>query len=460
METPIYSKLLNYNRKGNISFAMPGHKNGAGLCRELILCDVTELEDTADLYHDDECVKKANALLTKLYKTKESRIITGGSTNAVQAMICAVFENREKTLLCAGNCHMSVINTCTLLGIKIRIAPMNFNEDFCIPSRIINIEEILKAHDDIGAVIITSPDYYGQCEDVRGIADICRKFDIPLLVDEAHGAHFICGDPFPKPAELSGADLVCSSAHKTLNALTGAAYLHICSDRINRERVHDALTMFASSSPSYVTAASADCARANLEDNGDWMHIYKICENFRRRTDGMCGIRVLDNDDITRIVLNFKNCRAKNGGTVYGADIESGLAKKGINAEMSDLYNVVFIVTPWNRENELDALYNALKEVLGEIKGRECEKIKVYHEVPHEEINPSAGYFSENKTVELSEGVGYVSAVTVTVYPPGIPVIYRGGIITKAAAEYVLSMKNRGFKITGAEKDGRIKVVK
>ena len=249
MSAPLYEHLLAYSKQNRISFAMPGHKNGRGLKKDLLSLDVTELSATENLIHPGEYVLKAQELLSSLYGSDKSYILTGGSTSAIQSMICAGVKPGG-TLLSAGDCHMSVINTCALLGINLKLFPKEIDNSFSVPKGTGTLKKHLT--DDIDAVIITSPNYYGICSDIKNTAEECHAKNIPLLVDEAHGAHFIASNLFPQTA-VKYADAVCQSAHKTLNAMNGSSYLHINGDLIDRKRLEKSLYMFQSSSPSYVS---------------------------------------------------------------------------------------------------------------------------------------------------------------------------------------------------------------
>lgn len=438
MNTPLYTRLLEYHAKSRISFAMPGHKNGRGLKSNLLECDVTELEETENLHHPREFTAKSKKLLSKLFNSEESFIMTCGSTAGIQAMIAASL-NPGQTLLAAANCHMSVINTCALLGIRLKFIPVRTDSDFLIPNGLEAIDKYINGAD---AVLITSPTYYGLCADIEAAAKICHKHKIPLLVDEAHGAHFAASKRFPMPAIMSGADAVCQSAHKTLNALTGAAFLHIKSKLINRGRLTKALSMFQTSSPSYVIAASADIARAELEKGG-WEEICGICDAFKKRLTQNTNIKILENDDCTRIVLGFGEYDAT------GFEIESRLSEYKIDVEMADLLNIVLIVTPSNTAAELDALYDALIDIIKNLKKRE-KNIKILPPPVFEEvISPGKAFFSDTEKVLLDECAGRISAATVTAYPPGIPIIYMGAKITQSQLDYIRYLQEAGAEITG-----------
>lgn len=443
MDTPLYTRLIAYHAQNRISFAMPGHKNGRGIEKNLLDCDVTELKTTENLHHPHEYVNESKRLLSKLFNSDESYIMTCGSTAGIQAMLTASLKPGQ-TLLAACDCHMSVINTCALLGLKIKFIPKAMNMDFLIPSKLCSLEKYIDGAD---AVLITSPTYYGLCADIAEMAKICHAHKIPLLVDEAHGAHFVSSDRFPNSAIMLGADAVCQSAHKTLNALTGAAFLHIKSNLIDRERLQKSLAMFQTSSPSYVIASSADIARAELE-NGGWDEICDICDDFKRKITNDTNIKILENDDCTRFVLCFGEY------DTTGFEIDEILSDKyGIDIEMADLLNIVLIVTPSNTAADMQALYDALADITQHLEKRK-ENVKILPPPIFEDvISPQNAFFGDTKIIPLDNSIGEISAAAVTAYPPGIPIIYAGAKITENQLAYIKYLRQLGAEITGADDD-------
>lgn len=448
METPIYTRLTDYHRKGRISFAMPGHKNMKGLAPKLLQCDVTELAATVDLNHECDTVKRADKLLKELYKTRESFIMTCGSTAGIRTMLSSILKPGD-TLLAAADCHMSVINTCAICGFKLRLVPVELDSEFLIPRDIQDFE----ITPDVKAVIVTSPNYYGIVKDIRALAEKCHAAKIPLLVDEAHGAHFIGSTELPESAVSLGADMVCQSAHKTLNALTGAAYLHVCGDSIDIKRVKRSLSAFQTSSPSYPIAASADIARAELAE-ARYGNIIDECRQFREAIGRATKIKVAYNDDITRIVLCFGEYETT--GFKVGEILSEHF---GIDVEMSDYLNVVLIVTPWNTHNEFMQLFCALRDICEMLPTREkCVEIQP-PPICTELINPSDGWYAQTETTAPDKAAGRTSAAVITAYPPGTALIVTGAVITQEQLDYVKALRTAGAEITGLSGDG-IEVVK
>lgn len=444
MSTPIYNRLNQYKNMSRVPFAMPGHKNGRGIKEDLFMLDVTELDKTLNLRaYDNEYIASAQKQLADLYGADESFIITCGATAGVQAMLSAVLTPGD-TLLASADCHMSVINTCALCGFKLRFIPTGMDSESLITYDDGDIENILDLYDDAAALLITSPNYYGICRNVKRYAKACHDRGIPLLVDEAHGAHFAASGRFPKSAVCCGADAAVNSAHKTLNALTGAAYLHLSGNRINHDRIKAALGMFQTSSPSYPIAASADIARDEIEKYNEWDRLIDICIRFRKEINERLFIRVVDNDDPTRLVLNF---------AIYdttGFEVKDILSERyNIDAEMADMVNVVFIITPSNTKDDFDRLYNALKEI-SDVMGVRREPISILPPPERKDIiTPQRAFYAVSQRLPIDKCFNRISSVTVTAYPPGIPIICAGEKITSNHILYIRHLKKRGAVFTG-----------
>lgn len=448
METPIYTRLEAYHRKNRISFAMPGHKNLRALAPDLQKCDVTELAATVDLHHECDTVKAARRLLTELYGTRESFILTGGSTAGIQAMLASVLKPGD-VLLTAADCHMSVVNTCALCGFRLKLIPTEQNAEFLVPAGLPDFE----ITPEIGAVLVTSPNYYGITKDIKALAEKCHKAGVPLIVDEAHGAHFIASDQLPVSAVSCGADMVCHSAHKTLNALTGAAYLHICSERIQIDRVKRALRAFQTSSPSYPIAASADIARATLTETR-YDGIINECRQFAAAISRAAKVRVLENDDPTRLVLSFA------AYDVSGFAVAAALsAHFGIDVEMADMLNIVLIVTPWNTHRDFMRLFDALRDILAMHGERQRIECVPQPPVTDAVISPSDGWFADTERIGLEAACGRIAAESVTAYPPGTAVIVTGERIRQEQLSYIAMLAGNGAEIAGMQ-DNKIEVVR
>ncbi|WP_332603930.1 aminotransferase class I/II-fold pyridoxal phosphate-dependent enzyme, partial [Bacillus sp. S1(2024)] len=315
MNTPLYKALIQHARRNSHSFHVPGHHNGdvffddaKSIFDPLLTIDVTELAGLDDLHHPSGVIKEAQELASQLYGSVESFFLVNGTTVGNLAMILSVCEPGD-TILVQRNCHKSVFHAVDLSGAEpVYLAP-DVDSAMHVPTHVPlgTIKEALEAYPGAKGLVLTNPTYYGHSADLTEIiteahhygipvlvdeahgahfilgepfpvsalkmgADIvviiteAHHYGIPVLVDEAHGAHFILGEPFPVSALKMGADIVVQSAHKTLPAMTMGSYLHLNSScRINRDRVAEYLNRLQSSSPSYPIMASLDIARAYVQ---------------------------------------------------------------------------------------------------------------------------------------------------------------------------------------------------
>ena len=444
----LFEHLLSYAKKNRISFAMPGHKGGAGLFDEfkkhIAQIDVTELSDTENLHAPKSVIKMAQKKLSDIYGSEESYFLTGGSTEGVHIMLYSAV--RKGRLLVNRNCHRSVINCAVLAGFDLVFIPQELDRGLnCpMPPRAQAVENILKAEKDIDAVMITSPDYYGHIADIEGIAKVCHSNNLPLLVDEAHGAHFAAYG-MPNGAIKCGADMAVQSAHKTLNALNQAALLHIRSDIINTEKVRSLTTMAATSSPSYPIVASAEMAVEELSGK-KWL---ELSDYIKAKKDELSEhlkiIYPIGKTDPARIVFGLGNYN------ITGYETEDILRERyNIDAEMSDRHNVVCIATPSNTFAEIDALFDAIKEILAdraEFKGRSVE-LPV---LPERVMSPRESFWSEHELVPLEKAAGRIARTNIAAYPPGIAVVCYGEVITKEIIDYITHIKELGADIEGLE---------
>lgn len=460
----VFAMLEEYQKKNRISFSMPGHKGGRGFGEYsgVFSMDVTELADTDNLYADGGAVARARKKAAEFFGAEKTYFLTNGATGGIYTMLAATCR-RGDTVLVNRGCHSAVINACTMLG----LVPV-FAEQLQIPGfSLINavtpaeIEKQLKNH-TVQAVLITSPNYYGVCADVEKIAKITHQYGIPLLVDEAHGAHFAVEPAlFPKTAMVSGADLAVQSAHKTLNAPNQTAYLHVRSKIVDKKRLQDCVEMLQTSSPSYIFAGFLDRARAELAGENRWKEVYTACVELKKSIKEKTAIRILDIEtpnvfaiDATRLVFNI-SAYETTGFAV--ADILRN--QHNIDVEMADLYNIVCIVTAANTKSEIEILKKALTEITKTLPRRKTPVLS--GEIPKAEIKmpPAAAFDAPGEWTELIAATGRISKSIVSVYPPGIPVLFPGAVVSGETVEYLQAYQHAGATINGIEQ-GKIYIVK
>lgn len=268
---PIYEMLEQYRLKGNISYHVPGHKNGnaystsggAGYLGEMMRYDVTEITGTDDLHHPEGVIQEAQELAADCFGAEESFLLVGGSTAGNLALILTVCPEPGMTLILQRNVHKSVVHGLMLAGVNAVFVEPQLDDDsgLAVAPAAEAVQAALAAYPEAAAVLVTMPNYYGMGTDLAPLARICHDHSVPLLVDEAHGAHYGQHPALPAGALACGADGVVQSTHKMLPALTMGAMLHVQGPRLDRTLLRQRLAMVQSSSPSYPLMASLDLAR-------------------------------------------------------------------------------------------------------------------------------------------------------------------------------------------------------
>ncbi len=269
---PLWNQLQKHASHQPLSFHVPGHKNGflaggegADYFKHILKLDATELSGLDDLHSPEGVILEAQELLAGLHGVSKSFFLVNGSTAGNLAMVLSAAEEKE-TVLVQRNCHKSILNGITLAKAKPVFLAPEFNEEWGVAGGVAleTVKEAIRQYPDAKAIILTYPNYYGMVYDLENIIQCAHDHGIPVLVDEAHGAHLIGGSHFPASAVQLQADLTVQSAHKTLPAMTMGAYLHFNSRFIKEEKVSNYLGILQSSSPSYPIMASLDLARAYL----------------------------------------------------------------------------------------------------------------------------------------------------------------------------------------------------
>lgn len=431
MDTPIFDAIKKYKGKNPCRFHMPGHKGKSGLfgeyAKELISLDVTELDETDNLAAPCGAIAKAERRIAEVMSAKRSFILTGGSTLGNLSMIYGNLRKGDKILV-DRNSHMSVFSALSLSGAKpVYIGGGLF--DSCGALRCPAPDEVCAAADenpDAKAVFITSPNSFGICADLSRISKICKEKNMLLLVDEAHGSHFVFNKKLPKTAMECGADAAVQSFHKTLPALTQSAVLHIGNGSIS-EKTERALRLFQSSSPSYLLTASADFARAYMESEG------------KEKLDELISFlgknlpqNALKTDDILRLCIKCDGRRS-----------EEILRRENIVPEMCGAGYAVFILTA---ADEIKDIKRLLK-VAETLPPWDLED-KYFGGCPVS-LTPQEAYFAPCKSAPFKDAAGKISKNAIFRYPPGVPVVAPGEIITKEALSYIETFKKIGDTFSG-----------
>jgi arginine/lysine/ornithine decarboxylase len=449
--TPLIEAIEKHRSGKPISFHVPGHKNGLLLNDDTFYqSDVTELSGLDDLHDPHEAIREAEDLLSDVYGSLKSYFLVNGSTVGNIAAILASCSPGDPIFV-QRNCHKSVLNGIKLAkAVPILIETEWNDEGNALGISLEALKEALRAFPHVKACVLTYPTYYGFTYNIDKIIEELHKHDVTCIIDEAHGAHFTLGPPFPKSAIECGADIVVHSAHKMLPAMTMGSYLHIASDRVSERKVREYLTMLQSSSPSYPIMASLDYARSYVGTftKGDMDQNIKVVNEFVQALDEIHPQFIVNRThDPLKLVIQLEGRS--------GYSLQQLLESEGIYSELADPAYVLLILPLLKKDRSFpyEEAISRIRKALG--------NAPIIKKVTNHETNRSNSneyYFTtlalsfedmEEKAeilVSLEEAEGEISAGMVTPYPPGIPLLIPGERITSHAiarlTEYVKNKAN------------------
>lgn len=465
---PIAEAMQAYARDGALAFHTPGHKQGKGahmLLRRLITEEglreeVSLMEELDDLHEPTMCIREAQELAAELYGADASYFMINGTTGAIHAMLMASLQPGD-TVLIPRNAHRSILGGLILCGaIPVFIQPEYASElGIAMGITPAAVRRAIREHPAAKALVAVYPTYYGVAADLQTIAAIVHAHHMLVLVDEAHGAHLRFSDALPKQALDCGADMVAQSTHKLLGSLTQTSMLHVRAGRVNQERVRVAVSLLQSTSPNYLLLASLDIARLQMAAEGKVLvgRAVRLAEELRQEINAVEGLWCFGQEymntpgsaalDVTKLTVQV--C----GLGLNGAEAEHILRHRyGIQCELADAYNVLFILSMADTEKETEALYAALQTLAAKHRTDAKDRVIIsLPEVPPLCILPRKASFSASKPVGLMASEGCVAAEAVMFYPPGIPVIYPGEKITADILAYVQTMQRIGLKVVGPQ---------
>lgn len=422
MATPLYDAVKQYASAHRVRLHTPGHSAKSGVLSPfapILPLDVTELPGLDSLYEADGPILQSEQQAATLFGAGRTLISAGGCTLAIQAMLAL---SGAKKVAMGRNAHKSAVNACALLDIQ----PLWLYPD---ESGVVSphaVESVLDG--SVGAVYLTSPNYYGQLCDVAAIARVCHKKGALLLVDNAHGSHLAFGKHNLHPLALE-ADFTADSAHKTLPVLTGGAWLHI-KNKAHAAGAKDAMSLFGSTSPSYLTMCSLDLAADWLLRQGQ-AAFGALEEEVRQLKQMALELNILPDFtlcDPVRLTLHT----AKEG--VRGTDAAAYLARQGIAAEYADEGYVVLIFTPFHTGADLQKVAGALPGVLGLTKTDLGQSTFAF--APKTAVlTPRQAALSAKATVPVAQALGQIAANAVCICPPGVPILLPGERVDAQAVE-------------------------
>lgn len=433
-------------------FHMPGHKRNMRLIKnKAFKLDFTEIDGSDNLHSPAGIIKNTMDFAAKLYGTKKTFLLVNGSTCGLLSAISACTNLGDKILI-ARNCHKSVYNCVFLRNLTpLYVYPPQIKWGINGGISPADVENILKTN-KIKAFVMVSPTYEGVVSDVKKIGEICHKYGCMLIVDQAHGAHFGFSADFPKSAVNLGADIVIESLHKTLPALTQTALLHICTNAALNINIEKYLSIYETSSPSYILMESIDaCIRfmaskkghravneyvKNLKNCRKKLHCYILNDNIR-------GTGNVYDYDISKIVL----CGGKS--------LFEELKKYNIECEMCSNSYTIALTSIGDSKKAFASLQTAVRK----INKKSSVNSPNTAFMPKSVLTPYNAVKMPCASVPLSKSINKISASTCYIYPPGIPVIVPGEIITQSAADIINEYIKNGFEVNGLNEDKTINVI-
>ena len=472
----LYNRLREYSRSDYYGFHMPGHKRQLNMLgsEPAYAIDITEIEGFDDLHHAEGLLKSAQERAAKVYYGEETHFLINGSSVGILSAVAGVTK-RGDTVLVARNCHKSVYHAIEMNGLNpVYLAP-GFHASMQMNTEVFaeDVKAALRANPKIRAVVIVSPTYEGVISDVEAIVGAAHEKGIPVIVDEAHGAHFGFHPYFPENSNKKGADIVIHSLHKTLPSLTQTALLHINGNLVRREKVRRFIHMLQSSSPSYILMASMDSCIEMLENRRQELFepYVRSLQALREELQALKGLKLVwtDRYDPSKLVISGEDV-GLTGKMLYRILLE----KYHLQMEMAAGKYVLAMTTVGDTQEGFRRLSCALSEIDEENRRRGRESFQKTGNIPclpapdvvynSSEIEEMLEHFHETGVNRVKarlwrDSVGYVSVEYAYLYPPGIPLIVPGERVSQEAADMLQWYYEMGFSIEGLKRDSYIEVL-
>ena len=458
----ILEKLKEYGKSDMYPFHMPGHKRERIDFPNPFQIDITEIEGFDNLHHPQGILKDAMEKASKIYGSDKSWFLVNGSTGGILSAVCGL-TRRGGTIIMSRNCHKSAYHGIFLNELHAEYIYPQYIPKFGIQGGIFpeDVEKALKKQPDTQAVFIVSPTYEGIVSDIKRISQVVHRYGIPLIVDDAHGAHFpfACQGEFPESALNLGADVVIQSLHKTLPSFTQTGIMHWKRGYADEKRIERYLQIYQSSSPSYLFMGGIDwCIENMVRDKGKRLHLLaERLQNIRSRAEKFKNIRIPGKElsgkfgvydvDLSKLVLSVK------GTNIDGERLSELLRNRyHLEMEMSNTDYVLAMTSAFDREEGFERLFKALKEIDKEISPEkkaflEMEKGFPWPEKAYMKIHQAWNNQTDKMPIEDAEG--RISGEFVYIYPPGIPVIVPGERLDRKIIEFIQNYKAKNLPVQG-----------
>lgn len=465
VNAPIYEALRKLRRMRVVPFDVPGHKRGRGnmeltefLGEDCMNVDVNSMKPLDNLCHPVSVIRDAEELAAEAFGAANAFFMVGGTTSAVQSMIMYACKSGDKIIM-PRNVHRSAINALILTGaVPVYVNPdVNNQLGIALGMSVEQVEKAIRENPQAKAIMVNNPTYYGICSDMKRIVELAHKHNMLVLADEAHGTHFYFGENFPITAMAAGADIASVSMHKSGGSLTQSSFL-LMGKNINSDYMRQVVNLTQTTSASYLLLSSLDVSRKRLALGGReiFAKTVEMAEYARSEINSIGGYYAYSKELI-------------NGDSIYDFDISKlsiytlpiGLAgievydllrdEYDIQIEFGDIGNILAYISVGDRIRDIERLISALAEIKRRFGRSGADMLTQEYISPVVADTPRHAFYADKESLPLDKAAGKICTEFVMCYPPGIPILAPGELITEEIIRYIKYAKEKGCQMTGTE---------
>lgn len=464
-KAPVYEALERLRKQRVVPFDVPGHKRGRGnpelrelLGEKCVSLDVNSMKPLDNLCHPMSVIKEAEELAAEAFGADHAFFMVNGTTSSVQSMVMSACRAGDKIIL-PRNVHKSVINALVLCGaIPVYVNPeVDHKLGISLGMELDKVKKAIEENPDAVCVLVNNPTYYGICSDLRGIVKLAHENNMLVLVDEAHGTHLYFGTGLPVSAMKAGADMASVSMHKSGGSLTQSSLL-LVNHTVSWEYVSQIINLTQTTSASYLLLSSLDISRRNLALRGEesFNKVKNMAEYARAEINEIGGYYAYGKELV-------------NGSSIYDFDVTKlsiytrGIGLAGIEVydllrdeydiqiEFGDISNILAYISIGDRIQDIERLAGALQDIKRLYAKDPKDLLAAEYISPVVSVSPQKAFYSKKKPMKIEQTEGQICSEFVMCYPPGIPILAPGEIITNQIIEYINYAKEKGCSMQGTE---------
>lgn len=464
-KAPVLEALDRFRAARIVPFDVPGHKRGRGnpeltafLGEKCLSVDVNSMKPLDNLCHPVSVILEAEELAAEAFGAGYAFFMVNGTTSAVQSMVMSVCKKGEKIIM-PRNVHRSAISALILCGaIPVYVNPgIHKNLGISLGMSLSDVERAMEENPDAKAVFVNNPTYYGICSDLRGIVKLAHERGMKVIADEAHGTHFYFGEHLPVSAMAAGADMAAVSMHKSGGSLTQSSLL-LAAPSMDEGYIRQIIDLTQTTSGSYLLISSLDVSRRNLALRGkeifrSVVHMASYLRNEINQIGGYYAFstELIDGDavfdfDVTKLSIHTLEIG------LAGIEVYDILRDEyDIQIEFGDIGNILAYVSMGDRERDAERLVAALSEIKRRYAKDKTGLLTQEYIRPSVAVAPQKAFYAQKESLPVEDAIGRISGESVMSYPPGIPIVAPGEIITEDVVQYILYAKEKGCFLTGAQ---------